>query len=367
METLNKAKMIDVRPYLQAGINPKNGLPIKMESQGQTKPALKQQIKTTLRILDEQDAVNRYVWHNLPDDLDGQFIERIIYYQGQAILFYDKTLNKFYFLPYALNGSIDVYGRELGISPVLMGSDETTTEKRKVTSLESLLTSRVLKPEYSVVENVTSEIFENACVILKDYTPQRNFTILSRGTLQDPILDAMAEAFPMARTNLIANSGCRGVRVPDEDASAQVKAQSKAMTKAVLEGDPIIPITSAQEFQELTGETASRSEEYLMYMQALDNYRLSLYGLNSGGVFQKKSHMLEAEQEMNSVKAKATYQDGLTIRQKFCNIVNSIWDLGIWCEASESALGDKDLDGEAIDGEDNTVNEVNNVGDDNNG
>ena len=29
-------------------------------------------------------------------------------------------------------------------------------------------------------------------------------------------------------------------------------------------------------------------------------------------------------------------QDGLEIRQHFCNIVNSIWGLGIWVEANQT-------------------------------
>ena len=88
-------------------------------------------------------------------------------------------------------------------------------------------------------------------------------------------------------------------------------------------------------------------------MQALDNFRLSLYGLDNGGLFQKKAHMLEAEQDMNAGNIKLVYQDGLTIRQKFCDIVNSIWGLGIWCEASETVVGiDKNLDGEVADNQD---------------
>ena len=43
-------------------------------------------------------------------------------------------------------------------------------------------------------------------------------------------------------------------------------------------------------------------------------------------------------------------QDGLSIRQNFCNIVNSIWGLGIWCEPSENINGmDMDGDGDAYD------------------
>jgi hypothetical protein len=88
-------------------------------------------------------------------------------------------------------------------------------------------------------------------------------------------------------------------------------------------------------------------------MQSLDNFRLSLYGLDNGGLFQKKSHMLEAEQEMNTGTVGLVMQDGLTIRQKFCDIVNSLFGLGVWCEISENVIGiDKNMDGQISDEQD---------------
>lgn len=74
-------------------------------------------------------------------------------------------------------------------------------------------------------------------------------------------------------------------------------------------------------------------------MQALDNYRLSLYGLKNGGLFQKKSHMLESEQQMNDGTTTLIYEDGLTIRQRFCDLVNIVFGLGIWCEENPNVIG----------------------------
>lgn len=48
----------NIQELIQAGINPRTGLPLKM---GGSKCTLKEDIKKALRIQDEQDAVNRYV------------------------------------------------------------------------------------------------------------------------------------------------------------------------------------------------------------------------------------------------------------------------------------------------------------------
>lgn len=51
------AKLPDLTTLYQAGINPKTGLPVKLSD----KKHLKEDIKKFLRLIDEQDAVNRYV------------------------------------------------------------------------------------------------------------------------------------------------------------------------------------------------------------------------------------------------------------------------------------------------------------------
>ena len=345
--TKNNAKIIDVNTLIQAGFDPKTGLPNKVDSED--KCLLKENIRKTLRVLDEQNAINRYKWYNLPSSLDGQLLERILYYKGQGMFFYMEANDSFYFLPYALDGTIDVYGRYQGVTPLpFNGSTDNEEGKEK-----PWITGLTRKPIYDVLGDEVNNEFTEACVLLSDYSKQISQTNISRQRLQEPILDAMAEAFLLARTSLIAHSGIKGMRVNDEDQKAQVELASRATTKAALNGKMWIPLVGNLEFQELTDGTALKSEEFLLYMQSLDNFRLSLYGLDNGGLFQKKSHMLEAEQDMNSGNIGLVYQDGLSLRQKFCDIVNSIWGLGIWCEASETVVGiDKNLDGEVADNQD---------------
>lgn len=71
----------NVEAILAAGLDPKSGLPIKMSSALYTHK--KEDIKRLLRIKDEQDAVNRYTWYNLPEGLSSQELERMLYYKGQ--------------------------------------------------------------------------------------------------------------------------------------------------------------------------------------------------------------------------------------------------------------------------------------------
>jgi len=164
---------------------------------------------------------------------------------------------------------------------------------------------------------------ENA-VLIKDYTPQLAETVIPRAVLIDGVLEMMSECLPMARTALIASSGVKGMRVGSDDEADEVREANEAIAEASMTGMPYIPIKGMQEFQELGEGSALKVEDFLLDMQALDNFRLSLHGLDSGGLFQKKSHMLEAEQSMNEGRSRAALQDGLALRQSACDIINGI-------------------------------------------
>ena len=75
---MGKPILIDPQLYLQAGIDPKTKLPIKVKEGCDFKAA----IKAAFRIIDEQDFVQRYKWFNIPMDLSSEEIERMLYYKG---------------------------------------------------------------------------------------------------------------------------------------------------------------------------------------------------------------------------------------------------------------------------------------------
>jgi hypothetical protein len=350
----NNACLPNIEPYTAAGINPKTKLPYKYDNLAS---ARKEGIKIQLRILDEQDAVNRYRWYNLPCNLSSQEVERLLYYRGQLCFFYLPETEQFIFAPYALDGTIDFYGRYNTVHPVPFAEGvDKETEKRQ----SALLAMKKLDVIYGIPDDEEKLIdwqekfiSGKACVLVHDYTKQLSQTTISRQVINDPILDIMADCIPFLRTCLLSNTGVKGMRLSNEADYPNILDANMAFEKAALEGKPYIPIVGSVDFQELTGQSALKAEEYLLAMQGIDNYRLSLYGLDNGGLFQKKSHMLEAEQTMNAGKASIPLNDGLCIRQYFCDILNALTGLGVSCEISESILyTDMNMDGMSVDDND---------------
>ena len=350
-------KLIDPSLYKQAGIDLKSGLPSRMVDS----VLMLKNMKHVLRLIDEQDAINRYKWYNLPCNISSEELERLLYYKGQLCFFYFKELDEFYFMPFALDGSIDFYGRYNTIHPVPMssgteGTKEEQDKRKKVyetqRALLSMLKLNVVKAIKSLDELKEEDLY-NSAVILWDYSRQIGQNITPRADVNDSLIEAIAEIPCFLRTALIASTGIKGMRVADADAKAEVTQAVNEVLRCALTGKLATPITSAIEIQELFEGPVGKAQEYLLSMQALENFRLSTYGLENGGLFEKKAHKLEEEQEMNTSTVGLVYEDGLAIRQNFCNIVNSIWGTSIWCMPSESVVG-SDLNGDGLMFDNNT-------------
>ena len=258
----------------------------------------------------------------MPSNITSQELERMIYYKGQLCFFYEPNLEEFYFMPYALDGQLDFYGRFRTIHPVPMTSGvEGDNNKAQAAYLSSLK----LKCVYGVKTDLPKlKDLEESTVLLHDYTKQLGQIIIPRAVVNDPLLDVMAECIPYMRTSMIASTGIKGIRVNDADQQQNVYDGARSLEQAALTGNPWVPIIGSIEFQELTNQGIGKIQDYMLAMQSIHNLRLEGYGIDNNGVFEKKSHMLQSEEDINGGPVGLVLQDGLSIRQNFCNIVNSI-------------------------------------------
>lgn len=161
----------------------------------------------------------------------------MLYYKGQLAFFYMPDLEEFYFMPYALDGTIDFYGRYNTIHPVPMTSG---IEDKAGKAQAEYLSGIRLKCVYGLKmpEELTMEDIEGSAVLLHDYTKQLSQTIIPRVNINDPLLDMMAECPAYMRTALIEGTGVNGVRVNDADQQASVLEGANSLQDAALTGQP---------------------------------------------------------------------------------------------------------------------------------
>ena len=338
-----KPAIYDFATMIQAGIDPKTGAPIRLSLDAS---ALKNELKKIERIKDEQMAIHRYKWYNLPFDLTSEEVERMLYYKYQLVMFWEETTQKFYLMPFALDGGIDFYGRYKTVHPVPMANGSTDGEKKQIDRVRNYLSQLKLRVLYDVPEEILDE--EKAkdfdptkcCILFRDYTPQLSQSDQPRAFLQDALLDLKSDLLPFMRTSLTNSTGIVGVRVQNQDEASNVAAANKSLKSAALNGEMFIPIVGQVEMQEMTGNGSQRSQEFLLALQGIENYQKEIYGIGSNGLMQKASHMLASEQQMNEMSGNSAFIDGLNWRQHGCLIANLIFGTNMWCDVGEDILAE---------------------------
>ena len=134
---------------------------------------------------------------------------------------------------------------------------------------------------------------------------------------------------------MLANCGVKAMRVSNEDDQANVQAVNESIPKAAMTGKFITPMVGSLDFQDLTSNGKSNAQDYLMTMQAYDNFRQQMYGLRNGGLFDKSSYVNDRQAAAGEQNVSLQYQDGLTLRQEFCTMINNYFGLLVWCDSSE--------------------------------
>ena len=364
-QVLNNARLYDPVLFMSLGFDAKTGLPLKYDP---SSPSFKPHNLMLLAEKDRATALRRFTWSNLPDGLDGELIERVLYFRGQGALFYMKENNKFYFLPFAMSStdegtSVDCYGRYKEIVPLTFnGAWDDKDPKPFIKGLTK-------KVYYDVnLDRITPEMFEDGAVIIHDRSVGLAQQILPRAGLNRPLLELMSEIPCYMNTALQMATGIQGIKVAHEQDAVNINASVAATKNAALNGQWAVPVVGSLDFQQLNGAPSANTDEYLLAFQAFDDYRLSLYGIPAN-VMEKRAHMLESEQNTNIGSAQLILQDDLYQRTKACDIANSIWGTVMNCDINESLTAiDRDMDGDAYDadngegGTPTTTTETNNGG-----
>lgn len=310
-------------------------------ARGQAATPLQNGLINTISEIDLIDAVNRYTWTGLPENITSSQLEKTLYYYGMGMFFYVETEDKFYFLPFVPRGGdkpmLDVYGRYTGASPMPFGG------------VKPWINDLWYEPAYEMfLETPTWEDITTKCVLLQDRTPQFGmYNPGPRKALNEEVIKLESKIFPYMNTVMMNSTGVDGVITSTVDDAASMLEMNRATEQAALTGKRWVPILQGFQLQDISSHSAGDATTFLQIFQALDNYRLGTMGLENGGIFQKKAHMLGMEQQLAHSANGLILDDGLKLRQEFCHIVNSLTGLGIWCKVCESEQGfDRNLDGE---------------------
>lgn len=346
------------------------GMPVKCknETRNFAENPMFERIASQLRVIDYKQFLTRFKWHNLPEGLDSELFERVLYYSGSAMFFYIKELKRFYFLPYAMSGEntqvgIDFYGRFNKIKPYSFNGSTDSKGERKADgklSKADLYLSTQLRDNIKDIPLVSTEkearkIFEEGAVICWDAPAGLAYYCESRNRSCAPFIEYMKEILIQTQSALINSSGFNMFSTSTESASDLMQLQIDAIEKDRERGKRSAVVSNLLgEINNLQSNAPASMADFWSSFQAADNLRLKSLGIQNDGVIQKSQYQNIQSQTLDLNDSLQVYMCAFLERVKFAAIVNSIWGLDIYPEplllpkeGQQEDKGEEDIDGDS--------------------
>ena len=351
------------------------GIPVKGKRKGYAKDPIFDRIGDSFKNMDYQQYLTRFKWNNLPEGMDSELFERIMYFSGSAMFFYIKELDKFYFLPYGMAGDgvhtgIDFYGRFNKIKPYSFnGSTDGSGERKangKMSQADIYLSTQIRDNIKDIpmvaTEEEAKKIYENGAVICWDYTPGLAYYANSRNRISQSYVKYMVQVLIQTKSALINSSGFNLFAADGEQDNDLMQMQIDAINKDREEGQLAAVVSKLLgNIENLQSNAPAAMQDFWASLQSVDNLRLKSMGIRNDGLQQKSQYQNIQEQSMDINDSLQVYWNSFMERIKFSAIVNSIWGLDIYPEplllpqmAAESQEADSEEGGDETQAQEGT-------------
>lgn len=315
-------------------------------------------IYTALGIQDLREFIERYQWVNVPRGLDHELIERILYFRGKGLIYYNDKAEKFQFLPFSLNKTIDEYGRytRARTHPFIGVSNDEEGKSLVCEDIEIVYDDLYLQMELGDPETVERiknewESGEDKGIIIFDSSLALNQSPPIRSNTVKPILSSQATCYQIINTAMFSAADYNLISAQNESEYYSLQAQLGSVNENILRGNRFGAVLGQLKLDSLRTTNASQLQELWETFNSLDNFRKSTLGVANSGVFNKKERMLQLEQQLNGSNADDIYMNGLAQRQRACELFNQYYGANMWCmskraptmtEQGKNMVGDTD-------------------------
>lgn len=286
------------------------------------------------------ETIERYMWTNVPFGLTPDLIERVLFFRGKGVLYFNDAVGKFQFLPFALNDTIDEYGRYTRCNTLpFIGVDEVKRDSNsKKRMVSAVMEDLELVYDLPYNEEMLRMIREKKPVgiILNDNTLAISQQPIIRANYVKPVLHMMATLMNIINCAMFGAADHNVLAVENESELKSINQGIDAINKNILNGKRFTAITSPLKIEPLKTSNTADLEGLFNTFNSLSNFLKSITGVANPGVFDKKAHLLQEEQQLNGSNADDIYYNGLRQRQEFCMLVQAYYGYPIWCESKRA-------------------------------
>lgn len=288
------------------------------------------------------ETLERYMWTNVPPGLTQDLIERLLFFRGKGVFYFNDKVEKFQFLPFALNGVIDEYGRFTKCNTLpFTGVDEVEEKNGKKKSkkpLNAVYEDLEIVYDLPYNEEMIKSIRDRKIVgiILNDNSLAVSQQPVIRSNYVKPVLHMMATLMQIINTAMYGNADHNLIQVENESELDSINQQIAAINFDILRGRRFTPIVGKLPITPIKTSNTANLEGLFGTFNSLSNFLKSITGIANAGVFDKKAHLLQEEQKLNGSNSDDIYYNGLRLRQEFCLLVQAYYGYPVWCESKRA-------------------------------
>lgn len=366
--------MFDTSSFLAAGIAPskkvlKYGNAIDQNGNTITPNPTKYNLDydSLFAIMREQNMVEtleRYMWTNVPFGLTQDLIERLLFFRGKGVFYFNDKVDKFQFLPFALNGNIDEYGRYMKCNTLPFTGMDEVPKNGKAKKLQPVVYED-LEIVYDIPYNEemvrTARKRKTVGIVLNDNSLAISQQPIIRSNYVKPVLHMMATLMQIINTAMYGNADHNLIQVQNESELESINQQINAINFDILKGRRFTPVVGELPIVPIKTSNTANLEGLFGTFNSLTNFLKSITGVANAGVFDKKAHLLQEEQRLNGSNSDDIYYNGLRLRQEFCIMVQAYYGYPVWCESKRGmseVQSENMMTGETTDPDNTQYNDV---------
>ena len=208
------------------------------------------------------ETLERYMGLNVPFGLTQDIIERVLFFRGKGIFYFNDEVDKFQFLPFALNGTIDEYGRYIRCNTLpFTGVDEEEKDSKNKKKQRRLIYENldiVYDLPYNAEMMKMVKQKKTVGIILNDNSLGLTQQPIIRSNYVKPIFHLMSTLMQIINTAMYGCADHSLIQVENESEIASINNQINAINFDILKGRRFTPIAGTLPIQPLkTSNTAN--------------------------------------------------------------------------------------------------------------
>lgn len=266
-----------------------------------------QDIEMVLTIFFEQIATSQMKWKELPKEIPYYVVERTLFYFGSGVLF--KMNDKYFFLPNAWDGMINIYGEPVGVRPIGLNGQTITPD------------SVIVSYQYDSDGNIINE--PNGVLI------RNNEQLLSTYFCLRPLISRLAFIWQGLGNNE-ALSRIKGIIHANKDVAGAISRQMKDL----IGGKSPVAVVSDKKFGVESMDTFNLDvtytpKEYWDDWHETMSLALTMLGINNSFQSDKAERLLVDEVNSNNEFIGCSLATRLRFREDACEKAKDVLGLNL--------------------------------------